>query len=81
MVDIYLLVNYYSVLGRSITHYSCFSSLFLTKVKVSKNVLGVIRKSALSCCLMARSFLLCAYVEIMILLGKRSKPAKTVSVN
>ena len=58
MVDIYLLVNYYSVLGRSITHYSCFSSLFLTKVKVSKNVSGVIRKSALNCCLMARSFLL-----------------------
>ena len=37
---------------------SCFSSLFLTKIKVSINVPGVIRKSALNCCLMARSYLL-----------------------
>ena len=37
---------------------SCFSRLFLTKVKVSINVSGVIRKSALNYCLMARSFLL-----------------------
>ena len=37
---------------------SCFSSLFLTKVTVSTNVSGVMRKSALNCCLIARSFLL-----------------------
>ena len=37
---------------------SCFSSLFLTKVTISINVLGIIRKSTLDCCLMARSFLL-----------------------
>ena len=36
---------------------SCFSSLFLTKVKISLNVSGVIQKSALNCSLMARSFL------------------------
>ena len=36
----------------------CFSSLFLTKVRVSINVSGVIQKSTLNCCLMARSFLL-----------------------
>ena len=37
---------------------SCFSRLFLTKVKVSINISGVIRNSALNYCLMARLFVL-----------------------
>ena len=53
---------------------SCFSRLFLTKVKVSINVSGVIRKSALNYCLMARSFLLFHMCETIALLGERSKP-------
>ena len=48
----------FSVGKASRNRVSCFSSLFLTKVKVSINVSGVIRKSALNYCLMARSFLL-----------------------
>ena len=36
----------------------CFSRLFLTKIKVPINVSGVIQKSGLNYCLMARSFLL-----------------------
>ena len=36
---------------------SCFSSLFLTKVTISINVSGVIRKSGLNYSLIARSFL------------------------
>ena len=35
-----------------------FFQLFLTKVTISMNVFGVLRESALNCCLMARSFLL-----------------------
>ena len=38
---------------------SYFSSLFLDKAKASIIVSGVIRKSALNCCFMARSFLMC----------------------
>ena len=48
----------FSVGKASRNRVSCFSRLFLTKVKVSINVSGVIRKSALNYCLMARSFLL-----------------------
>ena len=48
----------FSVGKASQNRVSCFSRLFLTKVKVSINVSGVIRKSALNYCLMARSFLL-----------------------
>ena len=48
----------FSVGKASRNRVSCFSRLFLTKVKVSINVSGVIRKSALNYFLMARSFLL-----------------------
>ena len=48
----------FSVGKASRNRVSCFSRLFLTKVKVSINVSGVIRKSALNYCLMAKSFLL-----------------------
>ena len=53
----------FSIEKASRNRVSFFSTLFLTEVKVSINVLGVIRKSALNYCLMARSFFL----------GKRSK--------
>ena len=53
---------------------SCFSSLFLTKVTTSINLSGVIRKSALNCCLLARSSLFFTYDETKVILGKRSKP-------
>ena len=46
----------FSIWKASRNRVSCFSSLFLTKVNVSINVLDVIWKSALNCCLMARSF-------------------------
>ena len=52
----------------------CFSRLFLTRGKLSINVSGVIRKSALNYCLMARSFLLFHMCETIALLGERSKP-------
>ena len=52
----------------------CFSRLFLTKGKLSINVSGVIEKSALNYCLMARSFLLFHMCETIALLGERSKP-------
>ena len=48
----------FSVGKASRNRLSCFSRLSLTKVKVSINVSGVIRNSALNYCLMARSFLL-----------------------
>ena len=48
----------FSVGKASQNRVSCFSRLFLTKVKVSINVAGVIRKSALNYCLIVRSFLL-----------------------
>ena len=48
----------FSVRKASRNRVPCFSRLFLTKVKVPKNVLDAIRKSALNYCLMARSFLL-----------------------
>ena len=48
----------FSVGKASQNRVSCFSRLFLTKVKVSINVAGVTRKSALNYCLIVRSFLL-----------------------
>ena len=48
----------FSVGKASKNRVSCFSRLFLTKVKVSINESCIIRKSALNYCLMARSFLL-----------------------
>ena len=48
----------FSVGKASRNRVSCFSRLFLTKVKVSINVSGVVRKSALNYRLMARLFLL-----------------------
>ena len=52
------LTTLFSVGKASRNRVPCFSRLFLTKGKLSINVSGVIRKSALIYCLMARSFLL-----------------------
>ena len=48
----------FSIETASRNRVSCFSSLVLTKVTICINVSGVIRKSALNCCLIARSVLL-----------------------
>ena len=53
---------------------SCFSSLFLIKVKVSINVSGVMRISALNCCPIAIWFLLFHICWNHNFLDKRSKP-------
>ena len=64
----------FSIGTASRSRVSCFSSLFLTKVTTSIKISGVIRKSALNCCLLARSSLFFTYVETKVILGKRSKP-------
>ena len=41
---------------------ACYSSLFLTKITITKNTSGVMRKSALDCCFMARLFSIVLHV-------------------
>ena len=71
----------FSVGKASRNRVSCFSRLFLTKVKVSINVSGVIRKSALNYCLMARSFLLFRMLKPKLFSVKTPSPSFTVQIN